>query len=375
MRILVNLARVLVGLLFIFSGLIKANDPLGLSYKMQEFFDLWGLSQFNSWTLIMSVMMNAFEIIAGFALLIGWGTRVISWLLLLLILFFTFLTGYAYFSGQFKNCGCFGDCIPIESKTSFIKDLILLVLIVFIFWQQKYIKPVWKTGVSVLAMLLATVFSFGLQWYTLNYLPLFDCLPFKKGNSISEKMKIPAGARPDSFAILFVYEKGGKQFEFTATELPSDLGTYTFVSRKDKLIRKGNAEPAIKGFELSGESNIDSTSFVLEQPYALLLFCENFKVPVSEWDKQFTPVYEAAVKKNIPVFLVTSEPELARKNMEGKAFSGVTIFKCDFTAIRTAARTNPCLYVLKKGTILEKWSQHDFGKAEKLVNGLSPVSN
>ena len=131
MKILVNIARVLVGVLFIFSGLIKANDPLGLSYKMQEFFDLWGLSQFNSWTLIMSILMNAFEIIAGFALLMGWGIRVFSWLLFLLIVFFTFLTGYAYYSGQFKNCGCFGDCIPIESKTSFIKDLVLLVLIAF----------------------------------------------------------------------------------------------------------------------------------------------------------------------------------------------------------------------------------------------------
>ena len=374
MKILVNIARILVGLLFIFSGLIKANDPLGLSYKMQEFFDLWGISQFNSWTLIMSVVMNAFEIIAGFALLIGWGTRVISWLLLLLIIFFTFLTGYAYFSGQFKNCGCFGDCIPIESKTSFIKDLILLVLIVFIFWQQKYIKPVFKAGMSVLAMLLVTIFSFGIQWYTLNYLPVFDCLPFKKGNNITEKMKMPAGARPDSFAILFVYEKGGKQFEFSATELPADLGTYNFVSRKDKLIRKGNAEPPIKGFELSGENNVDSTWFVMEQSYALLLFCENFKVPLSDWDKQFTTVYHAAVKKNIPVFLVTSEPGMAQKNLGSTIFSGIIIYKCDFTAIRTAARTNPCLYLLEKGTILEKWSKHDFGKAEKLINGLNPVS-
>jgi len=302
MKILVNIARVLVGVLFIFSGLIKANDPLGLSYKMQEFFDLWGMSQFNAWTLVMSVVMNAFEIIAGFALLLGWGTRLFSWLLLLLIIFFTFLTGYAYFSGQFKNCGCFGDCIPIESKTSFIKDLVLLVLIAFIFWKQQYVKPIWKTGASVMAMLLVTVFSFGIQWYTLNYLPVFDCLPFKKGNNIAEKMKMPVGSRPDSFAILFVYEKAGKQYEFTATELPADLATYNFVSRKDKLIRKGNAEPPIKGFELSGETNVDSTSFVMEQPYALLLFCENFNVRVSSWEKEFSPVYQAAAKKNIPVF-------------------------------------------------------------------------
>ena len=94
MKILVTIARIVVGILFIFSGLIKANDPLGLSYKMQEFFEIWGMSRFNSWTLASSVLMNAFEIIAGFALLLGWRIKLFSWLLLLLILFFTFLTGY-----------------------------------------------------------------------------------------------------------------------------------------------------------------------------------------------------------------------------------------------------------------------------------------
>src|SRR3982750_2237112 len=127
MKILVNIARIIVGVLFIFSGLVKANDPLGLSYKMQEFFELWGMARFNSWTLTMSVLMNAFEIIAGVALLLGWRIRLFSWLLLLLIIFFTFLTGYAYFSGKFKNCGCFGDCLPISAKESFLKDIALLI--------------------------------------------------------------------------------------------------------------------------------------------------------------------------------------------------------------------------------------------------------
>ncbi|HET9431373.1 MAG TPA: MauE/DoxX family redox-associated membrane protein, partial [Chitinophagaceae bacterium] len=125
MKISVTITRLIVGLLFIFSGLIKANDPLGLSYKMQEFFELWGMAPFNNWTLTLSVLVIAFEIIAGVALLLGWQMKLFSWLLLLLILFFTFLTGYAYLSGKFKNCGCFGDCIPITAKTSFIKDLIL----------------------------------------------------------------------------------------------------------------------------------------------------------------------------------------------------------------------------------------------------------
>src|SRR5437016_3413120 len=107
MKILVNLARIIVGILFIFSGLVKANDPLGLSYKMQEFFEVWGWDFLNDYTLAFSVLMIAFEIIAGVAVLLGWRMKLFSWLLLLLIIFFTFLTGYAVFSGKIRTCGCF----------------------------------------------------------------------------------------------------------------------------------------------------------------------------------------------------------------------------------------------------------------------------
>src|SRR5258706_4649089 len=203
MKVLVAFARIVVGLLFIFSGLIKANDPLGLSYKMQEFFELWGTTQFNSWTLASSVLMNAFEIIAGFALLLGWRIKLFSWLLLLLILFFTFLTGYTFVTGKPTNCGCFGDCIPISSKTSFLKDVALTVLIGFLFWQRNKIRPLFSVRVSILSILAVILFGFGIQWYTLNYLPFVDCLPYKKEKNIAQQMKIPAGAVPDSFAIVF----------------------------------------------------------------------------------------------------------------------------------------------------------------------------
>ena len=200
MKILISITRIIVGLLFIFSGLVKAIDPLGLSYKMQEFFELWGMANLNDHTLWMSILMIAFEIIAGAALLLGWRMRLFSWLLLLLIVFFTFLTGYAYLSGKFKNCGCFGDCIPITPLTSFLKDIILTVLILFLFANRKKITPVFSNKANLLIMALVTLFSFGSQWYALKYLPPIDCLPFKKGNNITEKMRVPAGALPDRYA-------------------------------------------------------------------------------------------------------------------------------------------------------------------------------
>lgn len=367
MRILINIVRIVVGLLFIFSGLVKAIDPLGLSYKMQEFFELWDMAQFNSHTLWLSVVMIAFEIIAGAALLLGWQMRLFSWLLLLLILFFTFLTGYAYLSGKFKNCGCFGDCIPITPLTSFVKDIVLTALILFLFANRKKIQPIFSKRISAILIILVSAFSFGLQWYALIYLPPVDCLPFKKENNITEKMKIPAGALPDSFAIRFVYEKGGKQYEFAPAELPADLNTYNYVSRTDKLIRKGNAEPPIKGFALSGITNEDSTSIVLSQPYAVLLIFENFSTPFSVWKDDFAKLYTTAKAKNIPVYAVTNRPDETMINFAGTSFADMQVFKCDFTAIRTAARTNPTLYLLKEGTVVDKQSYKRMDKILKEI--------
>ncbi|HEY6062505.1 MAG TPA: BT_3928 family protein [Chitinophagaceae bacterium] len=375
MKPAVNIARIIVGLLFIFSGLVKANDPLGLSYKMQEFFELWGMTQFNSWTLLMSVLMNAFEIIAGFALLLGWRIELFSWLLLLLIVFFTFLTGYTYITGTPKNCGCFGDCLPITSETSFLKDVALTILIGFLFWKQRYIKPLFRDKMTTGSMLGITFLSFGFQWYTLNYLPVVDCLPYKKGKNINEQMKIPAGARPDSITIIFVYEKNGKQFEFSPSALPADLDTYKFISRRDKLIRKGNAEAPIHGFVLSGVTDEDSTQIVLSQPYAILLFCQDFSIPVSKWEKGFSEIYAAAKAKNIPAYLITGRPGEAPGKIKSTSFADIPIYKCDFTAIRTAARTNPCIYLLKAGTIVDKQSYRKMGSILSTVSKLPATSN
>ncbi|HQZ75549.1 MAG TPA: DoxX family protein [Chitinophagaceae bacterium] len=371
MKVMVTIVRIIVGVLFIFSGLVKANDPLGLSYKMQEFFEVWGLHGFNSWTLLMSVLMNAFEIIAGFALLLGWRIRLFSWLLLLLIVFFTFLTGYTYITGMPKNCGCFGDCLPITSQTSFLKDVALTLLIGFLIWKQRYINLLFSEKPATIVMLGITILSFGFQWYTLTYLPVVDCLPFKKGNNITEQMKMPANAVPDSTVITFVYKKEGKEVEFTADKFPADFSatTYEFVNRYDKVIRKGkNNEPPIKGFALSGESNTDSTRFVLEQESAILLFCEKFSDAGTDWKKKFEEIYTAARAKNIASFIITAEPGKAKDALAGTRFADVPVFKCDFKVIETAARSNPCIYFIKKGTVISKYSGKEMNNIKKNIS-------
>ncbi len=363
---LVTIIRIIVGALFIFSGLVKAIDPNGLSYKMQEYFDLWGLSGFNSATLGLSVVMNAFEIVAGVALLLGWRPKLINWLLLLMIVFFTFLTGYSYLSGKFKNCGCFGDCIPITSGVSFLKDIILLVLILFLFFNTKYIKQWFSNSTTVILLTVSGAFTLALQWYALHYLPPIDCLPYKVGNNIQQKMQMPANAIPDSTVIEFVYLKDGKEVAFTAENFPDDFNdtTYTFVKREDKIIRPGkNNIPEIRSFSLSDENGTEMTQQLLDAPKVLLLFAEDMSNPVSQWQQGFENVYKLALSNNIPVYLTTSTRAATQAGIARTAFKNITILDGDRVTIRTAARTIPTLLLLQNGTITGKWSYKNFDKA------------
>lgn len=369
MNHLLTISRKIVGVLFIFSGLIKANDPLGLSYKMQEFFEVWGWHSLNDYTLSFSVLMIAFEIIAGVAVLVGWKMQLFSWLLLLLIVFFTFLTGYALFSGKIKECGCFGDCIPLQANQSFIKDIILLALIAFIFAFRNRIQPAVHLRNSLLILFFTAIFSFSLQWYVLQHLPIVDCLPYKVGNNIPEKMKIPAGAIPDSTVISFVYETKGKQVEFRADKFPDDFNdsTYQFVKRYDKVVRKGNAESSIKDFSLQSVYGNDTTQALLnEDSYQLFLFLKN-DYKSGRWAEVLSIVMNHADKKNIPGFLVTNIPIDQLRTEPPPVFLELTPLRCDATAIKTAARTNPTLYLVRKGTIIQKWGHADFDQAVRFL--------
>jgi uncharacterized membrane protein YphA (DoxX/SURF4 family) len=365
MKALLHIFRIVVGVLFIFSGLVKANDPLGLSYKMDEFFDVWGWHGLNSLTLAFSVLMIGFEIIAGVAVLLGWRMKLFSWLLLLLIIFFTFLTGYAVFSGKIKECGCFGDCIPLSAMQSFMKDLLLLILIGVIFMFRNSVLPLLNSRSSIVVLFFTAVFSFAFQWYVLVHLPVVDCLAYKKGNNIPEKMKVPAGAIADSTVITFVYNFKGKDTEFTADKFPDDFddSTYKFVKRYDKLIRKGNAETTIKDFTLQTVYGNDTTGAILAKPgYTLLLFVQN-DYQRGNWTGVLESIMAVASRKKVEGFLVTNIAISTLTIDPPQAFTVLTPLLCDATAIKTAARANPTLYLLKQGTVVDKWSYADFDRA------------
>ena len=366
MRLLLNAIRIFVGVLFIFSGLIKANDPLGLSYKMQEFFEIWHMDFLNSYTLVFSILMIAFEIIAGFAVILGWQFRLFSWLLFLLIIFFTFLTGYAVLSGKIKECGCFGDCIKLTAEQSFTKDLVLFVLIGFLLIKRDQIQSFFSPLVSIVLLLVVTIGSFAMQFYVLEHLPLFDCLPYKKGVDIQEKMQIPAGAIPDSTVINFVYSKNGAEVEFDAEHFPEDFNdsTYSFVKRYDKVVRKGNAEPAIKDFVIMTAGGVDTTQFILNDPREMMVLFVRNTEDAGDWLESFNIIVAFSKANDRPLIAITPAYEQVLALFEKNEIA-VPVYKSDLVAVKTAARSNPTVYKVQQGVILNKWGRADLEKILK----------
>jgi len=196
MKLLANIARVLVGVLFIISGFIKANDPLGFSYKLDEYFVVFHMEWLSSISLALAILICAAEIGLGVATLMGAKMNFTAWSLLLMIVFFTFLTFYSWYFNKVTDCGCFGDALHLTPLQSFEKDLVLLALILLIFAQRRHIMPLLgQTASTVVSWLgFAGSMLFSIQCY--RHLPTIDFRPYKIGANIQEGMKLPPNARP-----------------------------------------------------------------------------------------------------------------------------------------------------------------------------------
>ncbi|HEY5368079.1 MAG TPA: BT_3928 family protein [Hanamia sp.] len=367
MKVLVNISRVIVGILFIFSGLVKANDPHGLSYKMQEFFAVWAndpsLKTFMNWlsvyALPFSIIMITLEIIVGVGLLLGNWRKFFTTLLLILIIFFAFLTGYAVLSGKIATCGCFGDCIPLTSLQSFLKDLVLLALILILFFGRKYIHPILGPNANTSILVVSCILVLFYQWHVMRHLPTVDCLPFKKGGNILQLRNMPADAVPDKKGYRFIYEKNGKKENFTIKDLPDS--SWNFVSREDFIIEKGkDNEPPIKDFYLTTLSGSDTTEAVLSLDASYYLFFVKDFSETDRWFDNFKNIYNNAVKNNMRVCVVTPEAAQAGNFFNSQNVLNLTILSLDATSFKTAARTDPELYLMKGPIIKNKWGWADF---------------
>lgn len=367
MKLTVTIIRILTGVLFIFSGLVKAIDPKGLAYKMQEFFEAWATSGFipklmhglSDYALTFSLVMITLEVMVGVGLLLGWRPKLLSWILVLLMLFFTFLTSYVLFSGKIRACGCFGDCIPITPIQTFTKDIILVIFSFILLAKHKLIQPIFSGKVTGIIMALALFLSLLLQFHVLRHLPVVDCLPFKKGNDILELRKMPANAIMDEYNYEFIYEKGGEKKSFDANALPDS--SWTFVDRNQVLLKKGsNNIPLINDFLFTNAEEVDVTETTLSNPNNYFLLFIRDLPGSNDWVKEVQRVKE--IYPNAPIHVITSHRAAITKFLNDNNLEVTNILTCDGTAIKTAARVNPTMFKMKAAVVQGKWAGADFNE-------------
>ncbi len=363
MKVILWILRIAVGLLFIFSGLVKANDPLGLTYKMNEFFEVWNMGFMLNVSEAMSVLMIAFEIISGVAMIVGNHFRLYVTLLLLLNIFFTFLTGYALYSGKIKECGCFGDCIKISNTATFYKDVVLTAAVFFLYTFRYRVFPLFNnTKINFSIVLFAALFAFGAQWWVLHHLPVHDCLPYRAGNNIWEEMQPDPDGTPAEYATTFIYEKNGVKKEFTEDNYPWKDPSWKFVSSESKLVKAATGESEIHDYSLTNENNEDVTKAVMTaKGYVYLWFLRQPKKANVDNLDELRQVIAKAKANNIPFYVAASVGrDICVTYQDAWNMKDVPFLIIDGTVSKTVMRTNPGLMLLKDGVVVHKWSYLDY---------------
>ncbi|ASU35816.1 DoxX family protein [Mucilaginibacter xinganensis] len=372
---IVWVARILVGLLFIFSGLVKINDPLGFSYKLEEYFEVFHITFLNGFALTLSIVLCALEIILGFALLIGVRSVSVAWGLLLLIVFFAFLTFYSAYFQVVQTCGCFGDAIPLTPWQSFSKDLVLLLLIILIFVNRKNIQPLFaaKTGDNLL--IAATVISLCCGLYTYNFSPVVDFLPYKVGANIPAEMATPPGAKPDEYELTYNLKnkKTGEKKVMTNTEylntnIWKDNNWEVIGQPESRLVKKGFT-PKIRDLAIQDAEGNDYTKEILTNPYNnLVIVAYDLKKTDDDAIGRLNAMAVNLVQNfNTRTVLLTSNSHQFAQAYSKQHHLMFEIFYADEVPLKTMMRANPGVLLLKNGTILNKWHYHSMPKYDDLV--------
>ena len=372
---LIWVCRILVGLLFIFSGLIKINDPLGFSYKLQEYFEVFHLEFLNGLALFIAIILCTLEIVLGFALLIGIRAVKVSWGLLLLIIFFGFLTFYSAWFKVVQTCGCFGDAIPLTPWQSFGKDMALLALVLVIFVNRKTINPVFDKKTGDKLAIGSVVVALGLGFYTYSFLPIFDFLAYKVGANIPGEMVTPPGAQPDEFQVTY-HLKNSKtgatkvmdDKEYTRSGIWKD-NNWQVVGPSESVLIKRGFTPKIIDLNIKDAQGNDYTKELLANPFNNLIIVayDLQKANLEAIGNLNALAINLHDNFNTRTVLLTSNSAQDAEAFAKKNHLLMEIFYVDAVPLKEMVRANPGVLLLKNGTVINKWHYHSLPKYDDLV--------
>lgn len=352
MKVLTTISRIIIGITFMFSGIVKAIDPLGSAYKFHDYFQAFGLEFLYPLTLPLSILLSTAEFISGFAVLSGYRQKAGIIVVVLLMIVFTPLTFVLALTNPVSDCGCFGDAIHLTNWQTFYKNIFLMIFAVILFIGRKHVKNIFTPlkEWTLTGIMTAVVVIFALL--NLRYLPLIDFLPYRPGANIAESMQIPEGMPADQYETTFIYERDGIRKEFSLDNYPADDTSWVFVDQKSVLVTKGY-QPPIHDFSLTTRNGIDLTDQILSREGYTLLFISTKleEADPSRLDKGFN-LGSYCAANGIDFYAVTASGGDVLMNYD----NGLTFCTADEVTLKTIVRSNPGYLLIKDGTIAGKWS-------------------
>jgi uncharacterized membrane protein YphA (DoxX/SURF4 family) len=358
-KILSGFSRILTGIVFVFSGFVKAVDPLGSTYKFTDYFYAFNLPSLEVIALPLAMVLSAIELLVGISMLTGYRIRIGAWALTLFMAFFTILTFYLALANPVTDCGCFGDAIIMTNWQTFFKNLILLPFVTVIFLRRKKILPVYRDYQEWAYLVLFTVLIFSLQIYSLRHLPPLDFRPYNIGTYIPDKMTVPDGMQHDEYQTFLYYEKDGNVEEFTEDNFPWDDSTWTFVDTKHVLVIKGY-EPPIHDFTIVDQDGFDLADMILsDQGFSMLLVSNNIAKADPEALIKANDLSLYCSSRDCSFYCLSSSSRDEVEEISASLGLAFDIYTTDEITLKTIVRSNPGLMLLKDGVVLDKWHAND----------------
>jgi len=363
MKILRIISRIITGILFIFSGTVKAIDPMGTVYKFQDYLQAFNLEFLTGFSFPAAIILCIIEFTGGFCVLFNIRQKTGIRIILIMMVIFTPLTFITALTNPVSDCGCFGDAIHLTNWQTFIKNIIILIPAIYLFVTREHIIPHQGTTRewAIIAIMLLIFLSFMI--YNLRYLPIIDFLPYKTGTYIPDKMIIPEGAPADKYETTFIYEKDDRLKEFTIDNYPADDTTWKFIDQKSVLVSKGYTPP-IYDLTMVTLQGIDLTDHILSSETTVLLMISR---KLEDADPELLRAgfdIGGFCRDNMIEFYVLTASVADEVT---KYTTGLTFCFTDETTLKTMIRSNPGYMLLEKGTIAGKWSWANIPDKETLI--------
>ena len=369
MRLVKNLCRIIVGIVFIYSGFVKGIDPLGSDYKFTDYFNAFGMGWMNATTLFFSFALSLAEFLIGTALLFNLWISRMAWGSLLFMAFFTPLTLVLALTNPVSDCGCFGDAMILTNWQTFWKNIILFLLAIMIFVYRKEYKSSLPLMGQFSFLALAGAGMLCLSIYCYRHLPVLDFRPYAVGKNITEGMRLPEGAEPDQYEVTLKYKnkQTGEVRSFTEENYPwQDTLNWEYESSSERLVKKGYITP-IHDLVIEHPTLGNITEEILEDDnHTILAVAYNLNQSDTQYQPAINRLAEYAREKGIRFYGLTSSTERDIEAYKKRNHVPYEFCTADEIQLKTMIRSNPGVIILREGTILDKWAGKDVPEVKEL---------